>query len=249
MDIFPKVDRVIYQKNPLQQVGCQFHFFDLLEIEGELPTEFQRRIRNEYPVYDRLDDDDVARYQFSSPDGLWQVQLTRHSLSLVTTDYERWEEFAESIESLLNTLADTYDVPSFAHISLRYVDVIDREQLGLEGTDWSELIDDAIGGLAIHDRFEPHVSRHDQRTVLELNKQSGRDIRSGLAFSIREGDEDDSEQEVAIIDNEIFCPETTESTNGYEILDRLHTYSGPIFRGCITEQLHRALDPEQVEPD
>ncbi len=48
---FPEVQRVIYRKNPLEQVICQFRFPAILRIDTETPADFQERIRNDFPQF------------------------------------------------------------------------------------------------------------------------------------------------------------------------------------------------------
>src|SRR5512133_4231716 len=48
---FPKVKRVIYRHNPLDQVICQIRFPPILKIDAQIPSEFQDRVRKHFPSY------------------------------------------------------------------------------------------------------------------------------------------------------------------------------------------------------
>ena len=45
---FPEVERVIYERNPLDEVICQLRFPAILKID-EPPIAFQEQIRTRYP--------------------------------------------------------------------------------------------------------------------------------------------------------------------------------------------------------
>src|SRR5260221_12226992 len=109
---FPNSDRVLYRKNPLDQVICQLRFPDILRVNNQTPVEFQEIIRNEYHLFEAksgvnllsqgileqlpspitdalLKIEPVNAYEFSSADGLWIVSLTRNFLALTSRKYER----------------------------------------------------------------------------------------------------------------------------------------------------------------
>ena len=48
---FPEVERVIYARNPLDQVVCQLRFPPILKIDAEIPAGFQDRVREDYPNF------------------------------------------------------------------------------------------------------------------------------------------------------------------------------------------------------
>jgi uncharacterized protein (TIGR04255 family) len=50
---FPEAPRVIYEKNPLDEVLCQLRFPTVLKIDAEPPAAFQELIRADYPFYER----------------------------------------------------------------------------------------------------------------------------------------------------------------------------------------------------
>jgi uncharacterized protein (TIGR04255 family) len=95
---FPKSQRVIYRRNPLEQVICQLKFPIILRIENELPAEFQERIRDRYPILTEPQmltsgpefPEEVMKlvgslmpvrparvYEFASADGHWRLTLSK----------------------------------------------------------------------------------------------------------------------------------------------------------------------------
>ena len=53
-ELFPPSPRVIYSKAPLVQVICQLRFPTLLSIESQPPVEFQERIRDHFPLLEKV---------------------------------------------------------------------------------------------------------------------------------------------------------------------------------------------------
>ncbi|HTQ86722.1 MAG TPA: TIGR04255 family protein, partial [Candidatus Solibacter sp.] len=126
---FPEAERVIYAKNPLELVICQFRFPAILKISSEPPAEFQESLRKGYPLFREVPPLDLGTglpaelanilgkllpnpssraYEFSSEDGTWQFTLTQDSLALACKSYRRWEDFKESLLSALDPLQKIY---------------------------------------------------------------------------------------------------------------------------------------------
>lgn len=112
---FPESPRVIYEKNPLQEVVCQLSFPPILRIGSTAPAEYQELIRREYPLFEETPTAELPAdispelsklladkallgsptmdYEFASVDGNWVVDLTRDSLTFTSYDYKRWEDY------------------------------------------------------------------------------------------------------------------------------------------------------------
>src|SRR5262249_5898630 len=101
----PHSDRVIYRRNPLQEVVCQIRFPRLLDIEAEVPARFQSAIVADYPLLsvrnafqltvdpespggNRVEASKV--YDFSSGDEVWRAVLSAEYIALVTKAYKHW---------------------------------------------------------------------------------------------------------------------------------------------------------------
>ena len=154
---FPDSPRVLYNKNPLMGVTCQFNFSPILQIDTEIPAAFQERIRHQYPVLQEtrgvpLPPELVsvvgaqvafgnATYQFrdDTPErAVWTVSLTRYALSFSTSKYNQWEEFRERLTLPLQAFVELYSPKIFTRIGLRYQNVIRRSVLGVEHIPWKE---------------------------------------------------------------------------------------------------------------
>jgi uncharacterized protein (TIGR04255 family) len=187
---FPDSPRVIYNKNPLEQVICQLRFPPVLRIDTELPAQFQEAIRHEYPLFvenmaeipaelaEQLPADflrlpgiggmDRRSYQFRTLDEQWNLSLTRDFIALATGHYTRWEEFLQHFSKPFEEFLHEYSPVLFSRVGLRYQDVIRKSHLGLTDTPWSALLQPYIAGMLATTDFD---SNHIQSTmqVVEMN--------------------------------------------------------------------------------
>src|SRR5438445_3102968 len=162
---FPASPRVIYKKNPLDEVICQLKFPPVLRIDSELPAKFQESVRQDYPLFQdaspvipnflgRALPAEVGKlmnleipfpvagkvYHFISADEKWKVGLAKEFIALSTGSYVRWEEFRARMAYAISSLLKEYSPSFFVRIGLRYRDVVRRSVLGLGEIRWSELL-------------------------------------------------------------------------------------------------------------
>ena len=163
----PDSERVIYGRNPLDVVVCQFRFPAILKISSEAPARFQESLRKHYPMYREIAPPDVPTgvpaelvaaighvipnlgskaYEFATQDKRLTVSLTRDSLTLTCKSYTVWEDFRKSLKSALDPLIQIYEPPFFTRIGLRYRDLIVRSRLQLDDASWGELLSDEVAG-------------------------------------------------------------------------------------------------------
>ncbi|OFW40728.1 MAG: hypothetical protein A3J28_02495 [Acidobacteria bacterium RIFCSPLOWO2_12_FULL_60_22] len=264
--LLPDSPRVIYGKNPLVQVICQLRFPPILRIDAEPPAAFQDRIRRDYPLLqekpvEELIDfpSDIPRnvvnllrmatkqrsvkaYDFRSEDGNWIVSLTRDFLALTNTNYERWENFRNHLDSPIEALLEVYQPAYFTRIGLRYQDLIQRSKLGLDGRVWGQLLKQHIAGIFCASDLKGTVQEVYSETVLQFPDSSWRSrLRHGLALS-------PDKEECYLIDSDFFTEEKVDTNHAMEILNCFNRQSGKLFRWCISETLHEAMDPRPIEP-
>jgi uncharacterized protein (TIGR04255 family) len=246
MELFPETDRVIYRRNPLAQVSCRVRFGELLEIRAGEPVEFHQAIRDTFPMVDRQrlsDEDKTVLREFISPEGAWKVRLAPHLLEITTNEYERWEDFSKTAFRVLGAFRDCYALGRFTRIDLRYIDVLQRQPLGLDH-EWHELLNDEITGPMLANCLPEKFKGYNQSLDFVLDPQ--RQSMARLELAITELDEPPGEF-ATLIDLDLFQPNPRSPKDAEETLDHLHEYSGRIFRGCISERLHQALEPQPVE--
>jgi uncharacterized protein (TIGR04255 family) len=264
---FPITERVIYRKNPLRQVICQLKYPAILKIDVGMPADFQEIIRKDFPIFQ--ENNEIAnlqlpekfkhaipqemlgmlgsggnrQFQFKTQDESWVISLTKDFIALETSDYSNWEEYRGFLELALNALVDIY-APSFlTRIGLRYRNVIDRDELGLSDYSWHELLADFIlGGLALPE-IRDEILEHKGSTVVQLENNLGlAHIQHGFV-------QDKSETPsniMYLLDNDFYTTEETEVNNVIDKLENFNTTNRRLFRWCIKERLHGALEPKSI---
>lgn len=259
-DFFPASPRVIYRKSPLTQVICQLRYPSVLKIESGTPAEFQDRIRNAFPFFERANVANIGvgqqlpaelaqvfaqhvmtNYVFRSEDKTAEIHLSPDAISLTSRAYRRWEEFKELLGLPLNSLIDIYKPSFFSRIGLRYVNAIDREPLQLKLRPWSSLLRaEVLGELSISE-LEANVE--EARRVLRVR---GKDPNSSFLLQHWLNLMPNS-QHSYVIDFDFYNDGKTECQNAGSTLDALNSRAGKAFRWCITDELHEALDPERLD--
>jgi uncharacterized protein (TIGR04255 family) len=256
-DFFPSAPRVIYKLAPLVQVICQLRFPTILRVETEAPAQFQETIRQSFPIFDRVNpfpaqlpeavmralggQANVASYQFHTEDRTSTVELTPQSISLSMRKYRRWEEFSSALRAPLSAFVEVYRPSYFERAGLRYQDLIQRESIGLNGVPWSRLLRPEILGELTVEVFEQNLL--DARRVLRVKTPSGSGfilLQHGLATG------QGRKEAGYMIDFDFSSERKIEVPDAYSVLDELHEGVGRAFRWCITDELHDALQPSDI---
>lgn len=260
---FPSAPRIKYNKNPLDRVICQLKFPPILKIDSEVPATFQERVRVQFPNFSEktelkievptskpLPPETLAQliqstatknYEFSSEDGLWQLNLTRGFIALTANKYERWEHFRDKLRLPLQSLIEIYAPASFSRIGLRYIDVIRRSAFDLQSVGWNELLKPHILGLLAAPEVANNIQSFENRHDLTLTDGQG-----FVRLVTRFVEAKDSGELSYMIDSDFF---TTRKTEINSALDQLYQFSlrgSRLFQWCITEKLHRAMEPEVI---
>ena len=263
---FPDSPRVIYKKNPLEQVICQLRFPPILRIDTEPPAKYQDAIRKEYPLFEErkgisldlpnqlqeqlppeflrlLGSSDKKAYNFISIDKQWTISFTRDFIALTTGRYTRWEEFKEYFKIPFETLLNEYSPALFSRVGLRYRNIIRKSELGLQDISWSELIQPYIAG-PLSDSSELDndciVAMNSTVDIRLINNYGKVKIRHGFV-------EDKTTNEICYqIDSDFSTENIEEHDNAIERLHHFNRRAGRLFRWCITPKLHTAMEPEKI---
>ncbi len=263
--LFPDVKRVIYNKNPLDNVICQLQFPPILKIDSETPSDFQEIVRGTYPnlsdsseimfnlsqdmekqipsesVQKALTSPGIKNYQFSSEDGNWKINLTRNFIALSTNNYYRWEEFKERLELPLKALIDIYSPSYFTRIGLRYVDVIVRSNLGLDGVNWRELIHGNILGLIAVPALSERIIGAQSIYEIKLDEED-----NNVRLSTRTVRKIDQNEVCYMIDSDIFTKNKTEADKVLDKVEYFNKTASRLIQWCIKEKLHEAMEPKEL---
>ncbi len=261
--VFPAYKRVIYSKNPLERVICQFRFPDILKIGASDPVNFQEKIRESYPIYREKAEVSVAlpaeliqqlpqeiaglfgsskkAYDFLSSDEMWTVGLTNNFLALTCDDYKRWEQFRDHFEVPFNALVEVYEPSFFTRIGLRYRNLIKKSALGLDDADWSEIFNSYIIGELASPELKGAIEDITHIILMSLDDGSSK-------VRIRHGFVKDNNGKIIgyTLDNDFFTDKQMEVSDGLALINRFNEQNRRLFRWCISPRLHEAMAPEEI---
>lgn len=257
--MFDQHPHCIYRNNQITQVVCQFRFPKILSIQANLPVDFQEAIRGRFPQFSSrkelppqqptlietlsgIKPEPITNYQFTSEDGAWRINLTGSFISLSTTHYHSWEEFAQRLDTPLAAFFNLYKPAYFERLGIRYVNAISRKQLGLEGTTFSQLIKPCyLGPMSEADVKENAVLKNSIDTLMTI--PGGRvKIHAGPGL-VRVNGKSDPEVKF-IFDQDLYLQGNIPLNTSLGTLDTLHAQAYNIFRNAITDQLHQSMEPE-----
>lgn len=261
--MFSDEPRCRYGAHAPAEVICQFRFPEILAISAREPVEFQEAIREAFPQFLRRQElpapklmgtpgtlavqkpQPVTNFQFSSPDGVWRVNLTSRFISLSCSCYSSWEEFARHLDQPLAAFIQIYKPAYFERVGLRYVNFISRFALGLEGVPFRELIVPCyLGPLAQEEVSENTVSRCSMDVELTLRGGCRAKIHAGPGI-VKRGGREDSEVKF-IFDQDLYMPGQLPLNLAVGALHTLHHQADSLFRGAITKKLHEAMEPTNI---
>lgn len=261
--MFSAESRCRYGKNQLAEVICQLRFPEILNIGANDPVEFQEAIREEFPLLLRKQEipapkitgvpgamtvqnqKGVTNYQFSSPDGIWRINLTSTFISLTCIRYSSWEEFAAHLDKPLAAFIQIYKPAFFERVGLRYLNFISRASLDLEGIPFRELIVPCyLGPLAREDVLETAFTRNSLDCEIKIRGGCRAKIHAGPGF-VKRGVKEDKEIKF-IFDQDLYMPGQLPLNLSAGALQTLHSQAYSIFRGAITDRLHDAMEPEHI---
>lgn len=260
--MFSPQRRCIYRTNPLAEVICQLRFPEILSIGTVPPAEFQEAIRAQFPGYAKLQEismpkvqglpgsfsmqrpEPTVNHRFLSSDGAVKVNLTSKFISVSTSNYTCWEDFARHLDKPLAEFIRIYQPASFQRIGLRYVNFISRQALQLEGTPFRDMIQPTwLGPLATEGIREENCQRCTTDCEFSLPGGCRVKIHAGPGRVKRMGKPDNELK--FIFDQDIFMQGNIPLNASAGALQILHSHSYPIFRGAITDLVHRQMGPGQ----
>lgn len=262
--LFSDRDSCQYARPPLREVICQLRFPPILSIGNVEPADFQEAIRETFPLYAAKQETPAPRivgmgtpgakvetpppivnYNFISSDNCWKINLTRDFIALSTVRYRSWREFASKLDRPLAEFIRIYRPAFFARIGLRYVNIISRKALGLEGEPWSELLNSPyLGVLAEEDVEERMVGKCAMELELRLDNSCRAKIHSGpgMMKPNKSGVPEDQEQKF-ILDMDFSMGDKVPTNLAAGGLETLHGHATRLFEGALTDTLRSAMGP------
>lgn len=251
--MFSQEPRCIYGRNQLGEVICQLRFPEILSVNTTPPAQFQDAIREAFPAYAARKEPATLNpgaapvqpgmnYQFSTADGIWRVNLTSRFISLATSRYTRWEDFAAKLDKPLAAFIRIYRPAYFDRIGLRYLNFISRNALELNATPFRDLIAPAyLGLLSDPEIAEAGAARTTVDADLAIRGGCRAKIHAGPGMIRRPGQTDTEPK--FILDFDLYMPGKLALNLSAGALNTLHAQAYPLFRGAITDTLHEAMEP------
>ena len=251
---FPSSDRIIFNKNPLEQVICQLRFPPILQIDKEPPAQFQELIRQQFPEFSesregilipaeilsslKLPVSQNKNYEFSSSNNQLKVNLTNCYLAFSTTDYTRWENFVSHLTHLIEILNKVYAPSYFTRIGLRYIDVIQRSKFGLSDFNWNELLQPFILGMASTPEVCNSIDGYENTSMIKLNEDDDM-----AKFVVKIGTKTDCDEKILLIDTDFFTKGQISISDCAKKLNFFNRLSSNLIQWCITDKLRNAMEP------
>jgi len=253
---FPDVPRVIYGENPLSEVVCQVRFPRLLLLDERVPVAFQKEVGDSFPNVETRETSNVVVsgggiplpnidrriiYDFKSQSGDFVVSLCSDFIAFRSTEYRRWEDFFAQVKLGVESLYRCYSIKYISRVGLRYVNLIDRRRLGLDGHYWRDLVRESMLGLLADPDIETKaIAGFGAATKLDLEVGSVV-INSGLHS------ESDTENPKFVMDCDFFLEGPTGNLHdAYKLLEDYNKSARNAFRWFIEEPLHQALKPREL---
>ena len=256
-----QIKRYIYKKNPLIEVVLQLRFPKILSLNSVEPAEYQDKIRKEFPIYQlQVEQENQVLIQnegnaiipsvvngapnknhcFISADGFWKINLTSSFISISTLKYTRWEEMLEKFENPYKQFVELYSPSFFERIGLRYVDAFNKKNLNLEDKPWKDLIKEhLLGSLSIEEESKIKSFSMNEEYKLDENDYFMR-VQTGLA------NVNQSKEISFVLDCDLYKLGRTMTNEIEKVENILHEYSTKFIQNAIKEELHSAMEPEDL---
>ena len=262
---FPLTRRQSYSKNPIQEVICQVRFPTILEISAKPPADFQNLVRQNYPLFEErrpglsgatkgmpdeiaklleslpLTNPTVPEYKFSTADKDKTIAFSQDFLAFTSMTYDRWENFLAGFQYAEAAFKETYGPAFYSRVGLRYQDVVDRGELGLEACTWGQLFNPEFTGILGADSIGEAVEETRTEALIRLSGGSGV-VRIQHGFAKRTSDD----YIVYSIDADFFTSDRTEIDHVGQTLDIFNRCAGDFFRWAISDTLRDALGPTDL---
>lgn len=259
---FPEIERVVYGRNTLEAVKCDIRFPPILTIEATSPVEFQERVRHAFPFYETktsmrlpveipkgiaqivehsLSASGKKSHVFLSADRKLKLTLNKDGVSLECGQYDRWEYLQNHLSDALNSVVGVYNPAFFTHTCVRYKNSIRREQLGLNGSSWAELLNPWVCGLLAKPEAADCVNALQTKSLMRLAEEIGL-LECVFALGVHQP----TKQPAFIIESHSYNESQKAATHVLSCIDSLHNQAGRFFRWCITDKLHQALQPKSI---
>lgn len=243
--------RVKYLKSTLREVIFQVRFPKIIKLMEEAPAAFQELIIGKYPIYSLEKNETVVEFNgqqkqqvnennhsFINASGRTKINLTSSFIALSTLEYDRWEAFKLEIEDILSKFYSCYKIPGIQRIGLRYKNIIVRNQLGLQGRPWSELLDvSVLGPLAVCEDITSY------KTEFEL--KNGDNCFTNRHYELVR--ERTSNELAMVLDCDYYYSGFFKTEDVSDLSNKLHELSQKFIEESHKDVLLSAMQPQELK--
>ncbi len=232
-----------YEHSPFLAVTCQLQFPVIAAISRELPTTFQERLRNDYPLFQPTQD--RRGYRLGHQESTREILLLPDSMTVMTGRYAGWPDFRAQISAATSALQTCYEPAFCARANVRFQSLLRPSLCGLTKFRWASLLNNKVlGPFSLPgQKGQLQGSRHD--VVLSLPNSADRFRLIHGFVQYREAGQTDQPGEPAyLLDQDYFTTQQSEWGAVLSTLDRFEQEAGQFFGLCVTDQLHEAMVPK-----
>jgi uncharacterized protein (TIGR04255 family) len=232
------------RNSPLREVICQISFAPLLEIVQKLPTDFQSKIRDEFPKFAvrqtiALDANQPlpSEYEFKSASDKSSVSLAFNYIALSTREYSHWDIFRKQSQNLLEVFSNVYGKILTTRIGLRYINQFSFDNTTLKEPDeLLGILNDDLKCLLVNSAWSLPKKAYHQLSLEEEKNE----------LTIRMNFEKDPDPKM-ILDFDYFTvldtPLGMDVKSIIDVMVKFHTNCYDVFRWSIRDEKIGLLQP------
>lgn len=205
---FPATSPEVYAQNFIREAVCQVRFPRLLEIDSQLPVQFQKLLRDDFPFLEVRELFGLAVggggegssgaasptrttvYDFKNAKGDTTVALCSDYVSVVTTRYVDWATLRGHLVRALVATSDCYEPGIRVRAGLRYVNVIPSF-----GVAWESVLQPPLVGP---------FSTDQRAAVTGWTSQTAFDVGSSRQLNLMSAFGDEDGEKKFLLDLDVF---------------------------------------------
>jgi len=248
---FPSKPEIRVKNPPLLEVVCQVKFPPILSIAKELPSEFQERIRHQFPELEveqgflvrlpGISNPEIPAaeiqpkiYRFRSSPGFTAISLAADFYAVSTNHYTHWDDFVGWLRLAQEAAQQVYNLTYSPRIGLRYINRLTLENTGRKTA--KEMLDLLRPELTAQLHTEAWTEPLEMLNQLLLDNNPAK-------LSLRTGFGKEHGEPFFLLDIDYF---EEGKLNLDDLVERCNAYHGVIhdaFRWCLRDEAIAAFGP------
>ena len=221
--MFSNEARCNYANNQLGDVICQLRFPEILSIGANVPVAFQEAIRHDFPQY-------AARQEVPAP----KITGAPGNFSL------------QNQPQTINYQFTSADGNWRVNLTSKFISLACHRYTSWEDFAKKLIAPCYLGPLAEDDVSEQGANRCTVEADLALRGSCRVKLHAGPGKIQRPSTQHQDPEVKFILDIDMYCPGKVEVNYSVGALQMLHNHAYSIFRGAVTDRLHKALEPSSI---